>query len=277
MKAYWLNDGNPLTEGKHAGRYGRVSDLEDGTDPVTTYGATQEEVMGKIERTMMASQMHVRTAPPPPSPGNQPPAAPAPKRGLSPEQVMQATLDLQDPGKSQQAIAVLLESATGISLDKMILEQFQRTCLDWEANNPEFYGHYTNRKLMADNLRMRNGGTFKNVTLAMLDQVHNDLSQGGYLLTREDFAEPAQLPTPQAPPQQTADNRADTRTPSYATGHRSTRLRAPQSLPSWTPKYTRAQIDAMPLGKSEELIRTNDKDYHEAVEHWYGRGQRQSA
>lgn len=285
MKAYWLNNGQPITVGsdggrydRYAGRYGRVIDLEDGTNPIPTFGASQDEVMGKIERTMMHSQIRMSQLTAPATPARTPPAAtPAVPKKLTPEQTMQATADLGNPAKAGAAVAQLLESATGIDLNQLMIENFERTCLQWEASRPEFYGHFTNRKLIADNARMRAGG-LKNITAAVLDQVYQELQAGGYLLSREEFADQPQPRTPAVPPEEIPAPRTEARpTPNFATGHRGTKLRGGQSFATWTPKYTKEQIDTMPLAKADRLIRSNDEEYNKAVEHWYGSGRRASA
>lgn len=270
MKAYWLNNGEPLTEGKHAGRYGRVTDLEDGTNPVTTYGASKDEVMGKIERTMMHAQQHMAraAAPKPPAPANPPKTAPAVRRTqLTPEETMQATADLTDPAKAPQAVRRLVESATGLNFDELTLEAFGNTCQAWQNSHPEFFDHPTNVKLIADNAIMRAGG-MKNVNAAVLDLVYRDLLAGNFLLSQDELATNDQPQTPAAPPEQTPASRADSRPRNFATGHRSTQLQSRQGV-TWKPKYTREEIDTMPLAKAEKLLRSNDQDYTQAVEHWY--------
>jgi hypothetical protein len=235
--------------------------------------------MAKIERTMMHAQAQLgKTAPQRQAQPNGKPPAPAtpPKTQLSPEQKMQFTADLTDPAKSDQAITRLFENATGVDTTMMIAENFARVCEAWQEGHPEFYDHPANAKLIADNATMRCGG-LKNVTAAALEQVYQELNAGGFLITREEVAQDDNRSTPAASPEQTPALRADSRPPkNFATGHRSVRLQSGQSV-TWTPKYTREQINSMPLVQSERLLRTNDPDYAAAVEHWYPSRSRASA
>ncbi len=282
MVAYWLNQGNKITEGKYAGRYGRVVDLEDGTNPITTYGATQDEVMGKIERTMMHTQRELgqvrRQAAQPPA---APPAAPKPASSasprLTPEQTMQATADLRDPARAGSAVARLLESATGVDLQKIVLQNFAAICEQWETRHPEFFRHTANQRLLTDNALLRTRGQLKDITVEVLDAAYADLVAGGNLVTREELADPQEPETLAASPQQTAAPRADTRPPSrFATVHRSSRLGGTQTV-TWSPKYSKEQIDRMPMAKQDRLLRDNDKDYVESVNYWYSSGRRATA
>jgi hypothetical protein len=260
MKAYWANDGKPLPDG----RLCYVTDLEDGSNPVNTYGKDVQEVLDKLARTNANAQLAL---------AKQQAAAMPQRRRLTAEETMEVTADLANPAKSQGAVVKLFESATGIDTREMILQKFGERCLAWQAKHPEFYDHPVNSKLLVDNARMRTGGDLSRITEEVLNQVYEELQAGNYLLQESEVA-PQPKPTtqevhPEENPAQSTPRRGAT-----ATSFRSNRIATPQVATTRTVKYTREQIESMPLEKSRALVESNDRDYEEAVNFHFGSGAR---
>jgi hypothetical protein len=267
MKAYWLNDGKPGPDG----RFCRVTDLEDGTQPIKVYGRTQEEVFGKIERTMMTAQAMVsqgRTANQPGPKAASAPPAPGRTLTLNADQQMQATADLSNPAKSPDAARRLVESATGIDLEVLAAQQFAHRAEIWQASHPELRGSKFNIKLIADNARMRCGGQLKNVTAAALETVYQELKADDYLVTEEELSARNEHEALPVQPNGNSELRTEQTGRTFATSHRGSRLGA-QQTPTWKPKYTREQIDRMPASEEKRLLQAGDKDYADAVNYWY--------
>ena len=267
MKSYWKHDGNPGPDG----RLCFVTDLEDGTNPVNVYGKDREEIFAKLARTNAHAQLELARRPSPNSPNAPAAATPtaAPRRTLTADEKMQATADLSLPGKSAAAVVKLFEDSTGIDTTKMILNNFAAIAMEWEQEHPEFYRHPANKKMVADGA-IRYAGGIRFVTKDFLTQAFQELQQGGFLI--EEPLNSNQLP-PVAQPEENPAASATRRPALFATSIPATRLRAPQTTPPRTLKYTAEQIRKMPLAESSRLIRINDKDYAEACEAYYGNAQ----
>ena len=101
----------------------------------------------------------------------------------------------------------------------------------------------------------------------MMTQTFHRMIDSGDLVDRpEEAATPNVTPFPEETPVQRVET---VRSGRNGTGTRSTNFRAPQNVQTRTLKYTREQIDRMPLAKTEALIRSGDKDYAEACEFYY--------
>lgn len=279
MRAFWARGRKGALEETDQptpiddGRFCRVVDLENGEIPVPTYGRTAEEVLSKIERTGMHARIRLTSVnspthrqPPAPGPGA---AAPASRRlALTADEQMLETTRLADPQLAPRAITKLFESATGIDTEKLAAEAFTARAIQWQARHPELLDTAFNMKLITDNARMR-AGDLRNVTGDVLEQVYQELQAGGYLLTEEHL--PASLTPPALPavrPGESQVPRTRQTDPAFASSHRINRTGSMQA-PQWQPKYTREQIDRMPLAESDRLLRTRDKDYSDSVNHWY--------
>jgi hypothetical protein len=255
-----------------------VTDLEDGTNPINTYGRSQEEVLAKIERTGMHAQLHIpRVANQPQNNGNgRAPVPPAPAQNphiLSPDEKMRTTLDLQNPAKAAEAVVKLQRDQQATEEEEQ--KAFARRVAEWKAANPSWPAHPVNDRLLLLQARTF-APAWKAITSVHLDQAFRELEASGVLLGEE----PPTTINPAPPPVQPEENPA-TRTnvrprSAYATSHRSTRLQAAQTA-QWRPKYTKEQIVKMPLAKSAELLRSNDRDYAEANEYWFGSEARATA
>jgi hypothetical protein len=276
MRGYWATgrkgalveaaQPTPLDDG----RYCRVIDLENGEIPVPTYGRTPDEVLEKIERTGMHARLRLTGSQSPTRQPAQAQSIPAQRRlSLTADEQMLATTRLADPQAAPQAVRQLFEAATGIDTAALAARAFQERAEAWEARHPELKNSFFNKKLIVDNARMRvQGGDVSLITAEVLEACYQELSSGGFLLTEDDLQpnpNPKTLPVPsgESPNGGTRQTAAP-----FATGHRLNRTGSVQ-VPQWQPKYTREQIDRMPLAQSEKLLRSRDKDYADAVNHWY--------
>lgn len=273
MIAYWVTgkkgaeqrseQAKPLDDG----RFCRVTDLEDGTFPVRTYGRTVDEVFTKIEKTSMHRGLVIAGVKPGQAPAPPKPPAPSRRLSLTADEQMRATKDLENPATAPGAIVKLFENATGIDTEQMAAKDFEARALAWSTSHPELKDVPYNKKLIFDNAVSRVGNV-RLITAEVLERCYQELKAGGYLLTEDN------LPgnnSPQALPVLPDDNPASrTRQtdPAFATSHRLNRTSS-QQVPQWQPKYTREQIDRMPLRDSERLWRTGDKDWIDANSHWY--------
>lgn len=279
MRGYWSDtraNGQPV----EAGTVCWVSDLEDGSHPIYTYGATQAEVLTKLAQQNMNAQAALAQRPRKPvafgepisGHGQQPPAA---ARAISPDQVMQATVDLKDgnPAKAGAAVATLFESATGVNPVRLAAVNFSHIAEEWQAENPSFYDHPGNVELLtALAVRLAGGGArgLASATKEHLSMAYEQLSGAGKLFER---APAAQTPTTTLntfPGESQVQRTERPRGSRYATAARANSFRPAQGTPPKTLKYTEEQIRTMPLSKSRELVRTNDREYAEACEHYFG-------
>lgn len=268
MKCYW-SDTRPNGKPVEPGTVCWITDLEDGTHPIATYGKDQAEVMDKLAHQNAHAQMALarRTAPPS-NPAA--PATPAPaRRTFTPDQIMRATTDLEDPSKAGAAVATLVESHTGLDLRQLVADRFGKLAKEWESETPDFYAHPGNVKLVTTEAFNRAGGNLGLVTKEHLTAAFRAMQAQGYLMDA-----PADDTNP--PPSNTNtfpdENRVQrTERPrgTFATGARSTGFQRVAAQPR-TPKYTEEDIRKMPLEKSKRLIETNDPDYAEACERYFG-------
>jgi hypothetical protein len=274
MRAYWLTgkrgaeqaseEAKPLEDG----RYCRVTDLEDGSQAVRTYGKTPDEVYAKIEKTSMHARQRLAAV----APGDPVvPAVPAPARRLTltADEQMRATKDLEDPAKAPGAVVKLFENATGIDTEQIAARDFEARAIRWAARHPELKDVPYNKKLIFDNARSR-AGNIRLITEEVLEQCYQELKQGGYLLTEENLPDnhsPAALPVQ---PGQNPDSRTRQTEAAITTTHRINRTGSAQ-VPQWQPKYTREQIEKMPLRESERLWKVQDKDWIEANNYHFSR------
>lgn len=263
MKRYWANDGQPLNDG----RLCYVIDLEDGTNPIRTYGQTRDEVFEKITNTTAHAQATIaRSARESRSTPAQGTPAPTFQRRLSPEEQMAVTADLSNPAKAPQAIVRLFESQTGLSVEQMQLQRFAEIASAWQQQHPEFYDHPTNQKLLVDNARMRAGG-LHNITNQVLEQVYQELQAGGF------FIEAAQTTnrTPDVQPEENpAPRTSRPRGATFATSYRANALSgATATAANPRLKYTREQMDRMTLSEQRRLIESRDPEYKRAFDFYF--------
>lgn len=260
MKSGWSQtrpNGQPI----EAGTFCWITDLEDGTHPIPTYGKTVEEVLQKLADQNANAQLALarRTA----APVAPPPAA----RVISPDQVMRATQDLDNPAKAGEAIATLVEAHTGVDLRQLALDRFAQLALNWQAATPEFFPHPGNKRLLASEAQILAGGELARVTRAHLDQAYHSLKAQGLLL--EATAAPQNTPPPNpAFPDESQVQREPQRR--FATGARSTSFQRPAPVSTRTPKYTEQQIRSMSTERTRELISSNDPDYQYSCDYWFG-------
>jgi hypothetical protein len=203
----------------------------------------------------------------------QAPAA-APRRSITPDQVMQATVDLKDgnPAKAGAAVATLLESATGIDTRRLIIDNYARLAEEWQQENPDFYDHPGNVSLVTT-LSVQLAGRLAQVTKEHLTMAHEQLRREGKLFDRP--SAPAAQPQPATlnsnlPGESQVQVTERPRLARHATAARANSFSPQQGATTRTLKYTEEQILNMPLRESRRLVETNDRDYHEACEHYFG-------
>lgn len=248
----------------------------DGQNPIATYGKTEQEIINKLSHTNAHAQAALarRTSVVPPvAPGT---TLPAPARTrLTSDEVMQATVDMQNPATAGRAVARLVQDETGIDLGQLALHNFQTLAMAWQKNNPTFYAHPGNKRLLTDQAKAYVGGDLTMITAEIMTRAYQVLQQRGELLT-EPVAlppnpnEPPTPPSPSFPGESPVQRTERDRGAPFATGARSTSLRGSQVAPPKTPKYTPEQIRTMPESKMRELIESNDPDYNAACELLYG-------
>jgi hypothetical protein len=241
-----------------------------GINPIYTYGRDQQEVIEKLSLNQAHSQAALarRNAPTPI------PAAttPAPVRpAMTADEVMQATADLANPGKSGAAIVKLVQDASGVDLSRVALDDFARTAQQWEADNPDFFPHPGNKRLLVDQAKAHVGGSLARITAALLTQSFHELLQAGLLYDAPANPNPTPNNLEAFPGENPVQRTERPRGARYATGTRSTSFRAPQQASQTrTLKYTAEEISRMPESKSRALIAANDRDYAEACEFHFG-------
>lgn len=268
MKMEWVTvrpNGKPV----EPGTFCRVLDMEDGTNPIYYYGKTEQEVNDKIALNNMHAQRALARRAEAPTNGTAPalPSQVTPRRRMTADETMQATADLQNPAKAGEAVTRLVQDATGMDLRKMAMDAFKALAEEWVAEHPEFYDCKPNKTLLARELGILVNGDVAQITKEMMTQTFHRMIDSGDLVDRpEEAATPNVTPFPEETPVQRVET---VRSGRNGTGTRSTNFRAPQNVQTRTLKYTREQIDRMPLAKTEALIRSGDKDYAEACEFYY--------
>lgn len=269
MARYWANNGQPGTDG----RLCFIVDPEDGTQPIRTYGRTQEEVLDKMAKgfetgqQLISRQRAAAASATSPAPRSVTPAPPARSLKLTPDEQMTATADLGNPAKAPAAIVKLVEHATGINLTAAAAREQENRIAgiaqQWERSHPEFPASLTNRKLLL-NTAVLNAGGIQNVNSDTIENTYQTLlAQDAFAPVYEEVVEevpsPTSTPNPQAVPPEGTPNARTTVRPRGATTVRSSQLRATAPLPtSRTPKYTRAQIDSMSADELAEKYRSED-------------------
>jgi hypothetical protein len=155
MKTYWSTtraNGEPVEPGTVC----LVSDPEDGTHPIYTYGKDQEEVLHKVSLNNMhaqaALQRRIQTAPPAAAPRAEVPAP------MSAGEIMEAMAQRDNPATAGAATARLIADHTGVDLNRLAMNEFIRLATEWEQETPEFFSHPGNKTLLA-RVRSASSGT----------------------------------------------------------------------------------------------------------------------
>lgn len=251
-----------------------VTEVE-GQHPIYTYGKSQEEIIEKLNRTAATAQAELARRRTPAAPAPQPPA---PRPRMSADEIMQATEDLKNPAKAGEAVARLYQDQTGIDPRKQAVKDYAALAMEWVGETPDFYAHPGNKQLLTNEALRVAGGDFSRVTKEVLDQAFSNLSARGELFHAPQTEEPP-APAPEqhdnlrtfpggSQVQRTEERPRGAR---FATSTRSTSFRGGgQATPSKTPKYTAEQIRQMSTSKARALIESNDRDYQESCEYWFG-------
>jgi hypothetical protein len=270
MKGYWSDkraDGQPIEQGTVC----FVTDLEDGTHPIFTYGKDQAEVLDKLARQNANAQIALArraAGAQPASPG----ARAVPPRTISADQIMQATQDLQNPAKAPGAIATLLEAGTGVDPVESARRNYAALAVEWEAQTPDFYPHPGNRQLVGDRAIRAAGGKPGMVTKQMLQETFLQLQAEGLLFERPDNLpangnSPTLTTFPGESPVQPLERPRGTR---FSTGWSGTRSTAPQTTQTRALKYTEEQIRTMPEKERRRVF--DDPEYIAACDFYYSEG-----
>lgn len=254
---YWDDKdghGNKLTDG----RVCLVIEPDDPSLPtIRTYGHDKDEVLDKVAHmaeTGQATITRLRTAQPSTQVSPASPAVAAPnstRRRLTADEQAQATADLSNPAKSPAAVRALLREA-GVDVDQMQIDAAARrvsvVAQEWERQHPDFPHSERNQRLLIDKAILKVG--FPNITAETLDAAYNDLLALDMLFE-------ADAVTPTVPPDGSPDSRTNGAVTRRATSYRANALRSTApAVPPKTPKYTRAQIDAMNSAEYREKLRS---------------------
>jgi hypothetical protein len=258
MKAYWTDkqpNGKPITY-----KFARVIDLEDGTHPQWVYGETMDEVLEKIERNHANAQralLNARREPAATTPTA--PVLPAAPARLTADEKMRLTLDLQNPAKAATAMVKLIADETGVDPAAERQRLYANTAVEWEREHPEFYQHPGNRRILGREAINRAGGNPAAVTKQVLTQCFNELLADGQLFEGQNESTYNNEPHSTIP----AETQVRTERPKLRSigGIPAQRLRAAQTVPTRTLKYSEAEYFAMPLAKRRELLANSDPDY----------------
>ncbi len=277
MQGYWSDvrpNGKPLEPGTVCW----VTEME-GINPIFTYGKDEQDVIRKLSLNNAHAQAALakRTIAVPQQTGSISAVAPAVRPQMSADEVMQATQDLQFPGRAGNAAARLVADATGIDFEEMAISNFRKLAEEWENEHPEFYPHPGNRTLVGDLCGIKVGRRVALITKDIITQSFLELQERGLLFARPDELEEIPNPTPQPLPEEIPVQRPTGQTRTlFATGTRSTRLRGAQTMQPTTPKYTADEIMRMPLSKARALNHRENpghKEYVEACEFHFGTAQ----
>jgi hypothetical protein len=271
MIAYWT-DKRPNGQPIEAETFARVIDLEDGTNPIWTYGKTVDEVLQKIERQNGNAQLALArraTAQPNAPAQGAPTATPAaPRRRLSADEVMQLTTDLQNPAKAAAAIVKLAADETGVDPQRVAMDNFKKLAAEWEDEHEEFYQHPGNRTLLGIRAGQKVGHQVALITKEILTQCFIELLNSGQLFEAPEEHQEQRI-TPSPFPVESQVQRTE-RPRRLSTGIRGTQLRAPQTAQPKALKYSKRDIEMMPSAQIERLARDKDPDYMAACDAHFG-------
>lgn len=266
MKTYWTEtrpNGKPIEPGTVC----HVTDLEDGTSPIYTYGNSTAEVLDKLAHQNANAQLAMAQR----KPAAAAPVVPPAPRRIEPDQVMRATADLSNPAKAGEAVATLFQAATGMDPQQMILQNFGNTATAWQNEHPEFFPHEGNKRLLAGEAQAMAGGNLGHVTKEHLSAAFSSLQQRGLLF--ENPQDTHQQP-PTFPDESQVQRPADGKPTRFATGARSHTFARQAIAPTTrTPKYTAEQIATMKPSEARRMVEANDPDYAFACEYHFGSAQ----
>jgi hypothetical protein len=270
---YWTDtrpNGNPIDEGTVCW----VTEVE-GINPIYTYGKTKDEVIEKLSVTQAHAQAALarRAAAPSAGPAATP-ASIAPRKRMTSDEVMQATSDLQNPAKAGNAMTRLIQDQTGVDLHQMAIAEFSRMAMEWQNEHPDFYAHPANKRILTDQAKFMAGGDLTMVTKDILTSAFNTLRQRGEIFDAPELPsnDNPNLPpnSPSFPGESLVQRTTERPRGQFATGARSNGFSASQVALPKTPKYTAEDIRTMPESKSRRLLESNDKDYAEACDLYFG-------
>jgi hypothetical protein len=304
MKTYYMNDGEPLADG----RVGVIIDFEDGrpggpqkvyapdlralTLKVATMAGNASVRLTEVKRDAAAAGVATTRGKQNDSNSNGNGTRTATETqprttGMDPATRMQRTHELNDPAKSGDAVAAFVEERVGMPLDKIreLVERDQeRAGQDEETRlrnereemfrqfadeTPDFPQHPTNRSLLVSQSIIKAGG-LKNLTRAILDETFAQLQEDGLLVPAERVRE-TQAEAQDHTPTGEASRR------SAATSYRRqdlTGARAGTQTTRWTDE--KLAKTTRNTAEHERLMKT-DPTYSPAVNAWVAKLQRRTA
>jgi len=303
MKTYYMNDGEPLADG----RVGVIIDFEDGrpggpqkvyapdlralTLKVATMAGNASVRLTEVKRDAAAAGVATTRGKQNdsnlPSNGGKPAAEQPRTTGMDPATRMQRTHELNDPAKSGDAVAAFVEERVGMPLDKIreLVERDQeRAGQDEETRlraereemfaqfgdeTPDFPQNPFNRSLLVSRAIINANG-LKNVTRAILDETFAQLQEQDLIVPNERARE-----TTVEPQDHTPTGEASRR--SAATSYRRqdlTGARAGTQTTRWTDE--KLAKTTRNTAEHERLMKT-DPTYSPAVNAWVAKLQRRTA
>ena len=249
-----------------------------GQNPIPIYGKNAQEVIEKLSAAQAYAQAELARRTPNPAATPVVTEIPQGRQRLTADEIAQNTSDLGNPAKAGQAVAALVEDATGIDLKELAMQRFYAMLHRWQKANPDFNaGLEANKALLLMHARSMAGGENTMITPPMLDQAFKIMRT----LRQHVDAAPALPPNPNEPSTQTPASsttqaipfpgesqvqRTERQRGTFATGTRSTRFSAPSGAPTKTPKYTKEDLIKMPLKREKELGNPKHPDHQAFVE-----------
>lgn len=266
-----------------AGTYCWVTESDGGTNPIYIYGKSVDEVMQKLERTNAHAQAALlrRTTQQPAAPRKtvvfdaSHPVEVRPR--LSADETMRATQDLGNAGKAGSAATALIEDHTGLDFSQLALDNYARVAMAWQAENPDFYPHPANKRLLTITAFGYVGNRPALVKPDHLTQAYEELLSRGELFPHPEDALPNDSTNPPSSTTFPGESQGSARTTErprgaqrHATAARSTSFTGARPAQPKGPKYTAEEIRRMPEAKARELIASNDREYAESCEFHFG-------
>ena len=305
MKTYYMNDGEPLADG----RVGVVIDFEDGRPggpqkvyapdlrqlalKVATMAGNASVRLTEVKRDAAALGVQTRKVDSGKQNdsnsngnGDRPAAEQQPRSSMDPATRMQRTHELNDPAKSGDAVAAFVEERVGMSLDKIrelaerdeqrsqqertqqMAEERAQMFQAWGDETPDFPQHPINRTMLVNQAIIKANG-IQHVTRAILDETFAQLQEQGLLVPAEGARE-AQAKAQDHTPTGEASRRG------AATSYRRqdlTGARAGQQTTRWTDE--KLAKTTRNTAEHERLMKT-DPTYSPAVNAWVAKLQRRA-